>query len=57
MRRDLTGLRAGRRDDQYGVHFADHVVAAVGIESNGHKHVLGLQEEGDREYRILQGAG
>jgi transposase-like protein len=28
-----------------GVHFAEHVVlAAVGIESNGHKHILGLQE-------------
>ena len=28
-----------------GVHFAEHVVlAAVGIESNGHKHVLGLRE-------------
>jgi putative transposase len=44
MRRDLTGLAlvAVMID---GVHFADHVVlAAVGIESNGHKHVLGLRE-------------
>jgi putative transposase len=44
MRRDLTGLAlvAVMVD---GVHFADHVVlAAVGIESNGTKHVLGLRE-------------
>jgi transposase-like protein len=28
-----------------GVHFADHIVlAAVGLESNGKKHVLGLRE-------------
>jgi putative transposase len=28
-----------------GVHFTEHVVlAAVGIESNGHKHVLGLRQ-------------
>ena len=44
MRRDLTGIAlvAVMID---GMHFADHVVlAAVGIESNGHKHVLGLRE-------------
>jgi len=44
MRRDLSGraLVAVMID---GVHFADHVVlAAVGIERNGHKHVLGLRE-------------
>ena len=44
MRRDLTGLAlvAVMID---GLHFADHVVlAAVGIESNGHKQVLGLRE-------------
>jgi putative transposase len=44
MRRDLSGLAlvAVMID---GVHFANHVVlAAVGIESNGHKHVLGLRE-------------
>ena len=44
MRRDLTGLAlvAVMID---GVHCADHVVlAAVGIERNGHKHSLGLRE-------------
>ena len=55
MRRDLTGLAlvAVMID---GVHFADHVVlAAVGIESDGHKHVLGLRE-GATENTALQGA-
>jgi transposase-like protein len=44
MRRKLHGLKliAVMID---GVHFADHVVlAAVGIDINGHKHVLGLRE-------------
>jgi len=43
-RRDLSGLAlvAVMID---GVHFAEHVVlAAVGIERNGHKHVLVLRE-------------
>src|SRR6202049_5388028 len=44
MRRDLTGLALVALMSD-GVHFADHVVlAAVGIASNGHKHVLGLRE-------------
>ena len=44
MRRDLTGLALVALMID-GVHFADHVVlAAVGIESNGTKHVLGLLE-------------
>jgi putative transposase len=44
MRRDLTGLALVALMID-GVHFADHVVlAAVGIERNGHKHVLGLRE-------------
>src|SRR3989442_1122146 len=44
MRRDLGGVAlAALMID--GVHFAEHVVlAAVGIESNGQKHVLGLRE-------------
>ena len=48
MRRDLSSLAlvAVMID---GVHFADHVVlAAVGVESNGHKQVLGLREGATR---------
>src|SRR5258708_9595420 len=44
MRRDLSGLALVALMID-GVHFAEHVVlAAVGIESNGTKHVLGLRE-------------
>lgn len=44
MRRDLSGLALVALMID-GVHFADHVVlAAVGIESNGQKHVSGLRE-------------
>lgn len=44
MRRDLSGLKLVALLID-GVHFAEHVVlAAVGIESNGTKHVLGLRE-------------
>ena len=44
MRRDLSGLTLVALMID-GVHFAEHVVlAAVGIESNGKKHVLGLRE-------------
>jgi putative transposase len=44
MRRDLTGLALVALMID-GVHFAEHIVlAAVGIESNGQKHVLGLRE-------------
>jgi putative transposase len=44
MRRDLSGLElVGLMID--GVHFAEHVVlAAVGIDTSGQKHVLGLRE-------------
>jgi hypothetical protein len=38
------------------VHFAEHVVlAVVGIESNGQKHVPGLREGATRERRRVQG--
>jgi hypothetical protein len=41
MRRDLSGLALVALMID-GVHFAEHVVlAAVGIASNGQKHVLG----------------
>ena len=44
MRRDLSGLELVALMID-GVHFAEHVVlAAVGIESNGKKHALGLGE-------------
>src|SRR5207237_4174483 len=44
MRRDLSGLELVALMID-GVHFAEHVVlAAVGIESNGTKHVLGSRE-------------
>jgi putative transposase len=44
MRRDLSGLTLVTLMID-GVHFAEHVVlAAVGVESNGQKHVLGLRE-------------
>src|ERR1700719_3163834 len=44
MRRDLSGLALVALMID-GVHFAEHVVlAAVGVESNGQKHVLGLRE-------------
>ncbi len=44
MRRDLSRLALVALMID-GVHFTEHVVlAAVGIESNGHKHVLGLRE-------------
>ena len=44
MRRDLRGLELVALMID-GVHFAEHVVlAAVGIESNGQKYVLGLRE-------------
>jgi len=44
MRRDLSRLALVALMID-GVHFAEHLVlAAVGIESNGHKHVLGLRE-------------
>ena len=44
MRRDLSGLALVALMID-GVHFAEHVVlAAVGIASNGQKHVLGLRE-------------
>ena len=44
MRRDLSGLALVALMID-GVHFAEHLVlAAVGIESNGTKHVLGLRE-------------
>ena len=44
MRRDLNRLALVALMID-GVHFAEHVVlAAVGIESNGHKRVLGLRE-------------
>lgn len=44
MRRDLSGLALVALMID-GVHFAEHVVlAAVGLESNGTKHVLGLRE-------------
>ena len=56
MRRDFTGLALVAVTID-GVHFADHVVlAAVGIESNGHKQVLRVAGRSDREYRVLQGA-
>jgi len=56
MRCDLSGigLVALMID---GVHFAEHVVlAAVGIESNGKKHVLGLREGATENACGLQGA-
>lgn len=44
MRRDLSGLKLVALMID-GVHFAEHVVlAAVGIDSGGEKHVLGLRE-------------
>jgi len=44
MRRDLRGLGLVALMIDGG-HFADHVVlAAVGVENNGQKHVLGLRE-------------
>jgi putative transposase len=44
MRRDLSGLKLVALMID-GAHFADHVVlAAVGIDSGGEKHVLGLRE-------------
>jgi transposase-like protein len=44
MRRDLSGLRLVALMID-GVHFADHVVlAAVGIDTAGEKHPLGLRE-------------
>ena len=44
MRRDLSRLALVALMID-GVHFAEHVVlAAVGVESNGQKHVLGLRE-------------
>src|SRR5262249_26455389 len=44
MRRDLSGLKLVALLID-GVHFAEHVVlAAVGIDSSGQKHPLGLRE-------------
>ena len=56
MRRDLNGLALVALMID-GVHFAEHVVlAAVGIESNGHKARLGVAGRSHREHRGLQGA-
>lgn len=44
LRRDLSGLKLAVLMID-GIHFADHVVlAALGIDESGHKHVLGLWE-------------
>jgi transposase-like protein len=44
LRRDLSGLKLAVLMID-GIHFEDHVVlAALGIDESGHKHVLGLWE-------------
>ena len=51
MRRDLSRLALVALMID-GVHFAEHVVlAAVGIERNGHQHVLGCGKERPRTPR------
>jgi transposase-like protein len=51
MRRDLSGLKLVALMID-GVHFAEHVVlAALGIDSSGGKHVLGLEEARPRTRR------
>lgn len=55
LRRDLSGLRLAVLMID-GVHFEDHVVlAALGIEEDGHKHVLGLWEGATENARACKG--
>ena len=55
LHRDLSGLKlAALMID--GIHFEDHVVlAALGIDESGHKHVLGLWEGATENARATKG--
>ena len=55
LRRDLSGLKLAVLMID-GIHFEDHVVlAALGIDESGHKHVLGLWEGATENARACKG--
>jgi putative transposase len=55
LRGDLSGLKLAVLMID-GIHFEDHVVlAALGIEENGQKHVLGLWEGATENARACKG--
>lgn len=55
LNRDLSGLRLAVLMID-GIHFDDHVVlAALGIDEGGHKHVLGLWEGATENARACKG--
>lgn len=55
LTRDLSGLRLAVLMID-GIHFDDHVVlAALGIDEGGHKHVLGLWEGATENARACKG--
>ena len=55
LRRDLSGVKLAVLMID-GIHFEDHVVlAALGIDESGHKHVLGLWEGATENARACKG--
>lgn len=55
LKRDLSGLKLAVLMID-GIHFEDHVVlAALGIDEGGHKHVLGLWEGATENARACKG--